>query len=188
MRVGIVCPYSWDIPGGVQAHVRDLAEKLIELGHTVSVLAPGDEDMAGLPPAMFVVDVNHEKIAVAEAKRAGIPCVGLVDTNSDPTTLSHPIPGNDDAVKSIRIIVEAIVAGVQSGLAQRDTRRAQRGAADIKAAAAPEVAVAEGEIDLSKIEIPADLADVVEGAEGETEVIAPKKKALRPKKPAVKAE
>ena len=50
MRVGIVCPYSWDIPGGVQAHVRDLAEKLIELGHTVSVLAPGDDDMPGLPP------------------------------------------------------------------------------------------------------------------------------------------
>jgi phosphatidyl-myo-inositol alpha-mannosyltransferase len=50
MRVGIVCPYSWDIPGGVQAHVRDLAEKLIELGHTVSVLAPGDDDLPGLPP------------------------------------------------------------------------------------------------------------------------------------------
>jgi phosphatidylinositol alpha-mannosyltransferase len=49
MRIGIVCPYSWDIPGGVQAHVRDLAEKLIELGHTVSVLSPGDEDSAGLP-------------------------------------------------------------------------------------------------------------------------------------------
>ncbi len=44
MRIGIVCPYSWDIPGGVQAHVRDLAEKLIDLGHHVSVLAPGDED------------------------------------------------------------------------------------------------------------------------------------------------
>jgi phosphatidylinositol alpha-mannosyltransferase len=50
MRIGIVCPYSWDIPGGVQAHVRDLAEKLIELGHTVSVLAPGDEDTPGLSP------------------------------------------------------------------------------------------------------------------------------------------
>lgn len=49
MRIGIVCPYSWDIPGGVQAHVRDLAEKLLELGHTVSVLAPGDEDSPGLP-------------------------------------------------------------------------------------------------------------------------------------------
>lgn len=50
MRIGIVCPYSWDIPGGVQAHVRDLAEKLIELGHRVSVLAPGDQDTPGLPP------------------------------------------------------------------------------------------------------------------------------------------
>ncbi len=54
MRIGIVCPYSWDIPGGVQAHVRDLAEKLIELGHTVSVLAPGDDDMPGLPPYVVV--------------------------------------------------------------------------------------------------------------------------------------
>ena len=49
MRIGIVCPYSWDIPGGVQAHVRDLAEALIALGHTVSVLAPGDEDSV-FPP------------------------------------------------------------------------------------------------------------------------------------------
>jgi phosphatidylinositol alpha-mannosyltransferase len=50
VRIGIVCPYSWDIPGGVQAHVRDLAEQLLVLGHDVSVLAPGDEDMPGLPP------------------------------------------------------------------------------------------------------------------------------------------
>jgi phosphatidylinositol alpha-mannosyltransferase len=49
VRIGIVCPYSWDIPGGVQAHVRDLAEKLIDLGHQVSVLAPGDEDSPELP-------------------------------------------------------------------------------------------------------------------------------------------
>jgi phosphatidylinositol alpha-mannosyltransferase len=50
MRIGIVCPYSWDIPGGVQAHVRDLAEQLLELGHMVSVLAPGDDDTPDLPP------------------------------------------------------------------------------------------------------------------------------------------
>jgi phosphatidylinositol alpha-mannosyltransferase len=49
MRIGIVCPYSWDIPGGVQAHVRDLAEQLLELGHMVSVLAPGDDDTPDLP-------------------------------------------------------------------------------------------------------------------------------------------
>jgi|BarGraIncu00222A_1022003.scaffolds.fasta_scaffold10285_4 phosphatidylinositol alpha-mannosyltransferase len=50
MRIGIVCPYSWEIPGGVQAHVRDLAEQLIALGNHVSVLAPGDEDLPGLQP------------------------------------------------------------------------------------------------------------------------------------------
>lgn len=49
MRIGIVCPYSWDIPGGVQAHVRDLAEALLDLGHVVSVLAPGDDDTPDLP-------------------------------------------------------------------------------------------------------------------------------------------
>src|SRR5579875_1094191 len=54
MRIGIVCPYSWDIPGGVQAHVRDLSEQLLALGHSVSVLAPGDDDTPGLPPYVVV--------------------------------------------------------------------------------------------------------------------------------------
>ena len=99
-------------------------------------------EMPELPSIMFVVDANHEAIAVAEAKRSGIPCVGLVDTNSDPTQLSHPVPGNDDAVKSIRIIVDTIVAAVQSGLAQRDSRRSQRGQADLKAASAAVAAAA----------------------------------------------
>ena len=73
-------------------------------------------DLNDLPSALFVVDTNHEEIAVAEAKRLGIPCIGLVDTNSDPTQLAYPIPGNEDAVKSVRFIVETIVEAVQSGL------------------------------------------------------------------------
>ncbi len=146
----------------------------------------GIVDMVGLPSAMFVVDVNHEKIAVAEAQRCGIPCVGLCDTNSDPTTLSHPIPGNDDAVKSIRIIVETIVAAIQNGLAQRDTRRAQRGAADIKVANAEvQVPLAPGEVDLSKIDLPPEVVAVVEG---DAESLAVTKKPVRAKKTPVKAE
>jgi len=147
----------------------------------------GIADMVGMPAAMFVVDVNHEKIAVAEASRCGIPCVGICDTNSDPGTLTHPIPGNDDAVKSIRIIVETVLAAIQNGLAQRDTRRAARGAADLKAVtavAAEAVGEAAGEIDISKIELPADVVAVVEGEEA----VAPKKKAVRAKKAPVKAE
>ena len=155
----------------------------------------GIADMGGLPAALFVVDVNHEKIAVAEAARCGIPCVALVDTNSDPTTVSNPIPGNDDAVKSIRIIVETVAAAIQSGLSQRDSRRAQRGAPESKpqaaAAATPVAAVpavaeaVETEIDLSKVPLPADVAEVVEG---ETEATTLKRKASRPKKALVKAE
>ena len=96
----------------------------------------GIVEMGGLPSAIFLVDVSHEAIAVAEGSRCGIPTIALVDTNSDPTLVAYPIPGNDDAVKSIRIIVETVVAAVQNGLAQRDTRRAARGAADLKAATA----------------------------------------------------
>ncbi|MCW5548942.1 MAG: 30S ribosomal protein S2 [Opitutaceae bacterium] len=147
----------------------------------------GIVDMGGMPSAMFVVDVNHEKIAVAEAGRCGIPCVGICDTNSDPGTLSHPIPGNDDAVKSIRILVETVLAAVQAGLAQRDTRRAARGAADLKAVTAAAAAAANiGEVDISKVQLP---DDVVVDEEAETEeVVAAKKKPARAKKAPVKAE
>jgi small subunit ribosomal protein S2 len=147
----------------------------------------GIADMPGLPSAMFVIDVNHHKIAVAEAARAGIPCVALVDTNSDPSSVSHPIPGNDDAVKSIRIIVEAVTAAIQAGLAQRDTRRAQRGQADLKATTAGLDPAAPGDEDvLAKVDLPADLAAVVEGEVDPA--AAPKKKPVRAKRPAVKAE
>ena len=86
-------------------------------------------ELRGLPGAIFVIDTKNEEIAVAEAQRAGIPCIGLVDTNSDPTKLSHPIPGNDDAVKSVRIIVQAVAEAIQAGLARREAERAARPAA-----------------------------------------------------------
>ncbi|MDA0346103.1 MAG: 30S ribosomal protein S2 [Verrucomicrobia bacterium] len=80
-------------------------------------------EMPELPDAMFIIDINREDIAVAEAKRLGIPVVALVDTNSDPTLVDYPIPGNDDAVKSIRIIVETVLEALQNGLAKRESRK-----------------------------------------------------------------
>jgi small subunit ribosomal protein S2 len=80
-----------------------------------------------LPAAMLVIDTNYEDIAVAEGERCNIPVVAIVDTNSDPGKVAYPIPGNDDAVKSIRIIIETLLEAIQSGLAQRDTRRIARG-------------------------------------------------------------
>ena len=138
----------------------------------------GIADMVGMPAAMFVVDVNHEKIAVAEAARCGIPCVGICDTNSDPGTLSHPIPGNDDAVKSIRIIVETVVAAVQSGLAQRDTRRAARGAADLKAATAAVAAAVAAD------EAPAGAEDAKVAGEADEAPVTKKKATRAPRKAA----
>lgn len=114
----------------------------------------GISGLTGLPAAMFVIDTSYEEIAVAEAKRMGIPSIGLVDTNSDPTQLTHPIPGNDDAAKSVRIIVETIVAAIQAGLAHREARRATP--AETAAAAAS------GEVDLDKVILPPNLKDVIE--------------------------
>ena len=85
-----------------------------------------------LPAAVFVVDTKNEEIAVSEANRLGIPVIGLVDTNSDPTVIDYPIPGNDDAVKSIRIIVETILEAAQSGLSPREAKRVQKSAGPIK--------------------------------------------------------
>lgn len=79
-----------------------------------------------LPAAVFVVDTKNEQIAVAEANRLQIPVIGLVDTNSDPTLSDYPIPGNDDAVKSIRIIVETILEAAQNGLSRREAKKIQK--------------------------------------------------------------
>lgn len=76
-----------------------------------------------LPAALFIIDVKNEEIAVAEANRLNIPIVGLVDTNSDPTPIQYPIPGNDDAVKSIRIIVQSIVDAIDSGVQKRELKQ-----------------------------------------------------------------
>ncbi len=80
----------------------------------------GIKDMNTLPNALFVIDVVREKIAVAEARRLGIPIVALVDTNGDPELVDFPIPGNDDAIRSIRLIVRAIADAVLEGKQGKD--------------------------------------------------------------------
>ena len=77
----------------------------------------GIRDMKDAPAAMFVVDLNKEHIAVAEARRLGIPVVGIADTNVDPEMIDYPIPGNDDAIRSIKLfanlVAEAYLEGAQ---------------------------------------------------------------------------
>jgi small subunit ribosomal protein S2 len=75
----------------------------------------GIKDMGGLPDALFVVDVMHEHIAVTEANKLGIPVFGIVDTNSDPEGVDYVIPGNDDAIRAVRLYVTAVADAVQTG-------------------------------------------------------------------------
>ena len=81
-------------------------------------------DMNKLPAALFVVDVLKEKIAVAEAKRLHIPIFGIVDTNSSPD-IDFPIPANDDASKSIKVLVEYVTSAINDGLKERKATREQ---------------------------------------------------------------
>ena len=76
-------------------------------------------DMNKLPNALFVVDVMKEHIAVAEAKRLGIPVFAIVDTNSDPSNVDYVIPANDDSTAAVEIIVSAICAAISEGLQER---------------------------------------------------------------------
>ena len=91
---------------------RDLEKLEASLG--------GIKDMGGLPDAIFVVDVDYENIAITEARKLGIPVIGVVDTNSSPDGIDYVIPGNDDAIRSIKLFVSALADAVLSGKEKRD--------------------------------------------------------------------
>ncbi len=105
----------------------------------------GIKDMGGLPDALFVVDVEHERIAITEANKLGIPVIAVVDSNSNPDGVDHVIPGNDDAIRAIRLYVTAMADAVQEGRNQAsggavedefvEVDEADGGAADQDAAA-----------------------------------------------------
>jgi small subunit ribosomal protein S2 len=77
----------------------------------------GIKDMAGLPDAMFVIDTGHEKIAISEAQKLGIPVIGVVDTNNDPESIDYVIPGNDDAIRAVQLYVQGASAAILEGRA-----------------------------------------------------------------------
>ena len=80
----------------------------------------GIKDMGGLPDALFVIDVEHERIAVNEANKLGIPVFGIVDTNSDPNGVDYVIPGNDDAIRAIKLYITAIADACLEGAANNN--------------------------------------------------------------------
>ena len=90
-------------------------------------------DLNRLPSALFVVDVMKEHIAVAEANRLGIPVFGIVDTNSNPNDIDYVIPANDDATKSIEVILNAVCDAVKEGIEERKVEKADEEAAAAQA-------------------------------------------------------
>ncbi len=80
----------------------------------------GIKDMGGLPDAIFVVDVDYENIAITEARKLGIPVIGVVDSNSSPDGVDYVIPGNDDAIRSIRLFVSSLADAAIAGKEKRD--------------------------------------------------------------------
>ena len=77
----------------------------------------GIKDMGGLPDVLFVVDVDHERIAITEANKLGIPVIGIVDTNSNPDGVDFVIPGNDDAIRAIKLYVKSVADACLAGKA-----------------------------------------------------------------------
>jgi small subunit ribosomal protein S2 len=100
----------------------------------------GIKAMDALPSAVFIIDPRKEKIAVAEAQRLGIPIVAIVDTNCDPTGIDYPIPGNDDAIRAVRLITSRIVDAINEGrgtLSKDETEAGAEGETEPEMAAAP---------------------------------------------------
>jgi small subunit ribosomal protein S2 len=75
----------------------------------------GIKDMGGLPDALFVIDVDHERIAINEANKLGIPVIGIVDTNSNPDGVDFVVPGNDDAIRAIQIYAQGVANACLQG-------------------------------------------------------------------------
>ena len=145
----------------------------------------GIKDMGGLPDALFVVDVDHERIAITEANKLGIPVIGIVDTNSNPDGVDYIIPGNDDAIRAIKLYVASVADACLAGRADNgeavvaknefveETTEAVAEDAAPKAApeAATEASAPAAEVEAAATEAP---APAVEAATEAPAAVAPK--------------
>ena len=120
---------SGDTTGLTKKEVLQLTRELDKLRLSLG----GIRDMGGIPDVMFVIDANKEELAIKEANVLGIPVVAILDSNSDPSGIAFPVPGNDDASRAIRLYTDAVAQAVGNG---RTGNAAARGE-DIGAMAEP---------------------------------------------------
>jgi small subunit ribosomal protein S2 len=142
----------------------------------------GIKDMNGLPDILFVVDVDHERIAINEANKLGIRVVGIVDTNSDPDGVDHIIPGNDDSIRAIKLYAASVADSILEGKAQAATVSSKDQFVEVDEKPAVEVAAEPA------VEVAAEPAVEVaaEPAVEEAPAKKPAAKKAAAKKPAVK--
>lgn len=150
---------------------------LRELGKLERSLG-GIKDMGSLPDAIFVIDVGHEKIAIAEANRLRIPVIGIVDTNNSPAGIDYVIPGNDDSLRSIRLYCQTFA----------DVILEARASAPVAPAAKEEASEAEGEKSSKRKVVTKKAAEVKTKKAAEAAEETAKKPAVKKKAPAKSGE
>jgi small subunit ribosomal protein S2 len=102
--------------------------RLLEEKAKLERVLSGIEEMEALPSAVYIIDLKKEHIAVREARKLGIPTVAIVDTNCDPDEVTHPIPGNDDAIRAIRLITAKLAEAMAEGRQELESRQAKEAA------------------------------------------------------------
>jgi len=144
----------------------------------------GIRNMQKTPSALWVVDPLREHLAIDEAKKLGIPVIGILDTNADPDDFAYPIPGNDDAIRSVALLTRVIADAVAEGLIERH----QKPEAEGNVSAVEPLAEWERELLEAGAEAPAAEAAPAEAAPAAEEKKAPAKKPAAKKAPAKKAD
>jgi len=116
----------WETDGTLAGYVKQEQASIRREGARLLKYFDGIRDLDKMPAALFVVDVKREHNAVAEAKKIGVPVVALVDTNSDPDDADYPIAANDDAIRSVRLILGAVSAAITQARAEFESKKTRR--------------------------------------------------------------
>jgi small subunit ribosomal protein S2 len=160
---------------------RKERNRLTDLKARLERFLTGIEKMPDVPKAIFIVDLKQEHIALKEARRLGIPVTAIVDTNCDPDEVQYPIPGNDDAIRAIRLMAGKMADAVLEGRAEHESRRAEEAiAAEAAAAAKEEAAVGIAEPAEGQAEEMVDWASEQFGVEMPPELPAVEPEPARP--------
>jgi len=117
---------KWETDGTLGGYGKQEQAAIRREGARLQKYFDGLRDLDKMPGALFVVDVKREHNAVAEAKKLGIPVVALVDTNSDPDDAQYPIAANDDAIRSVRLLLSAVLQSITQARAEFESKKSRR--------------------------------------------------------------